>query len=90
MYKIYKFTFETKQSKLGFAIYARNEKIACEIIDLINENSSIKFYKPRFKRFKRVRYIEQPPFEIEQEQYEYALKLLEKRIKSKQQEKEEQ
>lgn len=90
MYKIYKFRFETKKPKLGFAIYARNEKIACEIIDIINEESTIKFYKPRFKRFKKVRYIDHPPFEIEQEQYESALKSLEKRIKLKQQQQEDE
>lgn len=78
-FEVYEFRYVDKETKTGFCVYARKEKTAKEIIDVINESSIYHFVKPKFRRFKRKYLSGTPPYELEQEQMDVALKRREHR-----------
>ena len=66
-YKIFRFKYIDKESRLKFCVYARNEEIANKIIEIENDGSSFTFV-PRFI-FKRKALIEIPIEEAEEIQF---------------------
>lgn len=80
-FEVYEYRYFDKETKTGFCVYAREEKTAKEIIDIENDHNIYNFIKPKFRRFKRKYLSGTPPYELEQEQMDVALKRRENRFK---------
>lgn len=78
-FDIFEFAYIDKKTKQRFKVYARTEKVANEIIEIVNKDNIYYFVKPRFRRFKKAFKTTEPPYDLEEEQKEIALKQLNKR-----------
>ena len=82
LFTMYEFRFVDKKSKLGAVIYARNEEIAVNIINMWNEFQDIyHFIKKRFG-FKKKFYTLTAPYELEQAQIDGILEKKEYYLKN--------
>lgn len=79
-FEIYEFKYRCKKARLNFVVYARTEKTANEIINIVNQDNIIYFEKPKFRRFKKLVGCTMPPYDIEQEQFEVAEQQHQKRL----------
>ncbi len=79
-FEIYEFKYRCKRTRLKFVVYARTEKTANEIINIVNQDNIIYFEKPKFRRFKKPCRCTMSPYEIEQEQFEVAEQQHQKRL----------
>ena len=78
-FAIYEFRFKNKNS-LPLVIYARTEEMANKILEWWNKDMEErdKWYKPRFF-FKKLKYINIPPYEFEMAQLEGSEEMYEHR-----------
>lgn len=69
IFEIYKYKYKEIIGNANCYIYARSDETAQELIDIANSYSIWKFKPARFF-FKRKCYINVPPYELEQKQFE--------------------
>ena len=80
-FDIFEFTYKDKKSKLRCSIYAREEKTAQEIINIINSDNPFFYFVKKKLFFKKSFLTTIAPYELEQEQIENAIKQRDYRIK---------
>lgn len=78
LFDIFEFTYFEKASGLKTTIWAREDKTAQKIIDLMNTDSCC-YFIPQKRKFKVATKTNRPPYELEQEQLHVAELELEKR-----------
>ena len=74
---VFEFAYIDKKTKQRFKVYARTEKVANEIIEIVNKDNIYYFVKPRFRRFKKAFKTTEPPYDLEEEQKKEAKMLAE-------------
>lgn len=77
-FKTFKWRYESRNPKVTFVVYARERKMAEEIIAVEN-TANIYTLKPTRFFFRSAVTVQQPPYELEQEQ----LKTVEKRLENR-------
>ena len=80
-FDIFEFTYKDKKTKARCSIYAREEKTAQEIINIINSNNPFFYFVKKKLFFKKSFLTIIVPYELEQEQRENAIKQRDYRIK---------
>lgn len=80
-FDIFEFTYKDKKTKMHCSIYAREEKTAQEIINIINSNNPFFYFVKKKLFFKKSFITTIAPYELEQEQIENAIKQRDYRIK---------
>lgn len=80
-FDIFEFTYKDKKTKARCCIYAREEKTAQEIIDIVNTDNPLFNFTKKKLFFKKPYTTTIPPYELEQEQLENARKQHAQRLK---------
>lgn len=80
-FDIFEFTYIDKKTKARCCIYARDEKTAQEIINIVNSNNPLFNFVKKKLFFKKSYITTIAPYELEQEQIENARKQHDHRIK---------
>ena len=71
MFKIYRFLYIDRRVRLKWEIFARNEKLADELASRISKLGIYNLKKVKIG-FRKLVYVEIPPYELEQAEIEYV------------------
>lgn len=78
IYYTNEYHFKDKKLHVGLMIHARNEEIANSILKIVNTDNFTIFEKRKFRFSKKI-YTTIPPYELERNQMDEALKQLDHR-----------